>query len=73
MKFAVSADSRVKIKERKRIDQYVDLVRELKKVRNMKLIPIVVGALETIPQNTGGIKSRRKNQNHKDHSSDKIG
>ena len=43
------ADNRVKLKENEK-DKYLDLVRELKKLWNMKVtfIPIVIGVLGTI-------------------------
>ena len=52
MDFAVPADYRVKIKESKKRDKYLDLARELKKLWNMKvtMILIVVGALGIIPK-----------------------
>ena len=51
--FAVPADHRIKLKECEKRDEYLDLVRELKKknkLRNMKvtIIPIVIGALGTV-------------------------
>ena len=48
--FAVPADHRVKLKESKKKDKYLDLARELKKLWNMKMtiIPIVIGALGTV-------------------------
>ena len=50
--FAVPVDLRVKIKGSKKRDKYLDLARELKRLWNMKVlvIPIVVGALGTIPK-----------------------
>ena len=53
MDFAVPADHRVKLKENEKMDKYLDLARELKKLWNMivKVIPIVVGALGTVPIN----------------------
>ena len=36
--FAVSADHRVKIKENRKRDKYLDLARELKKLWNMRII-----------------------------------
>ena len=50
MDFAVPADHRVKLKENEKMDKYLDLARELKRLWNMrvKVIPIVVGALETV-------------------------
>ena len=48
--FAVPVDHRVKQKESKKRDKYVDLARKLKKLWNMKVtvIPIVNGALSTV-------------------------
>ena len=48
--FAVPADHRIKLKECKKKDKYLDLARELKKVWNMKVtvIPIVIGAFGTV-------------------------
>ena len=50
MDFAVHADHRVKLKECKKRDKYIDLARELKKLWNVKVtfIPIVIGALATV-------------------------
>ena len=59
MDFTVPADHRVKIKESKKKDKYIDLDRELKQVWNMKatMISIVVGALGTVPK--GLMKGRK--------------
>ena len=48
--FAVPADHRMKLKECEKRDKYLDLARELKKLRNMKvtIIPIVIGAFVTV-------------------------
>ena len=48
--FAFPMDHRVKLKESKKSDKYLDLARELKKLWNMKVtvIPIVIGTLSTI-------------------------
>ena len=48
--FAVPADHRIKLKECEKRDKYLDLARELKKLRNMKvtIIPIVIGAFGTV-------------------------
>ena len=45
--FALPADHRVKLKEREKKDEYLDLAWELKKLWNMKVtsIPLVIGAL----------------------------
>ena len=50
MDFAVPADHRVKLKESKKKDKYLDLARELKKLWNMKvtIILIVISALGTV-------------------------
>ena len=52
MDLAVPADHRVKLKENEWKDKYLDLARELKKLRNMKvtIIPIVIGALSTVTE-----------------------
>ena len=48
--FAVPADHRIKLKECEKRDKYLDLARELKKLRNMKvtIIPTVIGAFGTV-------------------------
>ena len=50
MDFADPTDHRIKLKECKKKDKYLDLASELKKLWNMKvtIIPIVVGAFGTI-------------------------
>ena len=51
--FDVPADHRVKVKESEKRDKYLDLIREQKtNLWNMKVtvIPIVIGALGTIPK-----------------------
>ena len=52
MNFTVPADHRVKLKENEKMDKYLDLARELKKLWNMKVkvVPIVVVALGTVPK-----------------------
>ena len=44
--FAVLTDHRIKLKENEKKDKYLDLARELKKLRNMNvtIVPIVSGA-----------------------------
>ena len=51
MDFVVSTNDRVKIKENKKGDKYLDFARELKKLWNMKVteIPIAIGALGMDP------------------------
>ena len=48
--FAVPADHKIKLKECEKRDKYLDLARELKNLRNMKviIIPIVIGAFGTV-------------------------
>ena len=48
--FDVPADHRVKFKESKKKDKYLDLARELKKLWNIKVtvIPVVIGILGTV-------------------------
>ena len=50
MDFALPADNRIKLKECKNKDKYMDLVRELKKLWNMKvtIVPIMIVALGTV-------------------------
>ena len=65
MDFAVPADHRVKLKESEKRNKYLDLARELKKLRNMKvtLIPIVTDALGTVTNYTGLQRNRSKHKN----------
>ena len=48
--FTVPVDKSLKIKENEKIQKYLDLVREFKNVRNMRLtvIPIIIDSLGTI-------------------------
>ena len=50
--FAVPGDSRIEMKEKDKIEKYLDLGRELQKIWNvkMKIIPLVVGSLGAIPK-----------------------
>ena len=50
MDFAVPADHKIKLKENEKKDKYLDLVRGLKKLWNMKVmvLPIVIGVLGTV-------------------------
>ena len=50
--FAIPAEHGVKMKESEKIDKYLDLARELKKLWNMTVtvVPIMVGALGTVPK-----------------------
>ena len=60
MDFTVAADHRLKVKENKKKDKYLDLARKLKKILwNMKITvtQIVVGALGTV---TKGLVKRRE-------------
>ena len=50
--FSIPVDNRVKIKESKILDKYLDLARELKRLWSMMVtvIPIVVGVLGMVPK-----------------------
>ena len=50
--FAVPADHRINLKEYEKKDKYLDLVRELKRLWNMKvtIVPNVIDALGIIPE-----------------------
>ena len=48
MDFAVPADHWVKLKENEKKDKYLDFAKELKKLWNMTVIPIVTGAFGTV-------------------------
>ena len=52
---AVSADYKLKTKESEKINKFLDLARELKKLWNMKMtvISVVVGALRTLHKELG--------------------
>ena len=52
MNFAVPVDNRMEIKESKKIDKYMDLAKELRKLWDMKvtIIPVVAGVLKTAPK-----------------------
>ena len=53
--FAVPGDSRIKEKEKDKIEKYQDLGRELQQIWNVKvkIIPLVVGSLGAIPKQFG--------------------
>ena len=50
MDFAVPIDHRIKLKEGEKKYKYLNIARELKKLRNMKvtIIPLVIGAFSTV-------------------------
>ena len=50
--FAILTDNKVKMKESKKIDKYLDLGKNLEKLWNMKVTvtPIVIDAFETVPK-----------------------
>lgn len=56
--FAVPGDSRIKTKEKEKIETYQDLRRELEKIWNVrvKIIPLVLGALGAIPKQFNRLK-----------------
>ena len=53
--FAFPGDCKIEEKEKDKIEKYQDLGRELQKIWNvkMKIIPLVVGSLGTIPKQFG--------------------
>ena len=49
MEFAVLADYNVKLKENEKKDEYLDLARELKKLKNVKAtVILIIGVLGTV-------------------------
>ena len=51
MNFAISADHRVKVKEKEKKGKFLDITKELKKLWNMvTVIRIIIGAFGTIPK-----------------------
>ena len=60
MYFVIPKNHWIRMKEREKIDQYLDLARELKKPWNMKVsvIPVVAGELGTLTGETGNEKNR---------------
>ena len=61
--FAVPADHRIKLKENKKRDKYVDLARELENLWNMKVtvVLIVMVSVGTIPKGLAkGLKKTGK-------------
>ena len=54
MDFTVLAEQKVKLMENEKLDTYQNLAKELKKLWIMvTVIPIIIGALETIPKILG--------------------
>ena len=53
--FAVPGDSRIEEKEKDKREKYQDLERDLQKIWNVKvkIMPLVVGSLGTIPKQFG--------------------
>ena len=65
--FIVPADHRIKLKESKNKDKYLDLTRELKKLWNTKVtfISIVIGALGTVTKGlVRGLGNKKTSGNH---------
>ena len=59
MDFAILADHRVKIKENKKRDKYLDLARELKILWSKKVTekPFIIGVIRMVPK---GLVRRRE-------------
>ena len=68
MGFAVRLDNRVKIKEKKERDKYLDFVRELRKLCNTKVtvILVVIGKLGKSGKEAERVGNRMTNRNHPD-------
>ena len=49
--FAVPADHRINLKENEKRDKYLDLAREIKKLRNMKVTIVPKGCFCILPFN----------------------
>ena len=78
MDFAISANLRVKLKESKKRDRYLDLARELKKTmkHEVTMIPIVIYARYShrrIGTGTGELGNKRTSGERPNDSSIKIG
>ena len=63
---AVPPDHGIKLKESEKKDKYLDLVRELKKLWNMKvtIVQIVIDAFGTVTKGTGGLGNKRTCGDH---------
>ena len=76
MDFAVPENYRVRMKENKKIDKYLNPDRQSKEISimNVTVIPIVFGALKTVQKDleTGETGDQRKKQDYPDHSTVKI-
>ena len=61
---------RMKIKESEKKDKYLDLARELKPLRNMKVavISVVIDMLGTITKGTGRFRNKRISRDYPDYS-----
>ena len=73
--FTVPSDYRVKLKEGKKRDKYLDLARELKTLWNMKVkvMPILIGVLDTVTEGTERIRNKNTSRDHPDYSLIQIG
>ena len=66
----------MKIKENEKRDKYLDLAKELKKLQNMEVtvIPIVIGALRTIPKDqVKRFSNKKASEDYPNYSVVKIG
>ena len=76
--FVVSDDYRVKLKESKKRDKYLDLAKEMVNVWNMKVmvIQIVIGRARYSHQmlriETGGLRNKRTSRDYPNHSIGEI-
>ena len=65
----------MKLKEGEKMDKYLDIAREMKKLRNMKVtvMPIVIGTLCTITNGHGGLGNKSTSGDHPNYSIVEIG
>ena len=76
--FAIPADHRVRLKESKKTDEYLDLARELKKLLNegdcdTNCSGWTWNSTQMLGKGTGRIVNQRKNQDHLDYNNVEIG
>ena len=73
--FGVPVDHRVELKECEKRNKYLDLVRELKKLWNLKvtIIPIIIGDLGTVTKGLiEGLEDLEVGETNEDHPNDSI-
>ena len=73
MDFAVPVNDWVKLEESETRDKYVDLAREMKKQRNMKVTVIPIVQSPKIGTGTGVLGNKRTSGEHPNYSTIEIG